>query len=63
LFGKKKEALLFLKKKAGRPRKQKDFFNLGHGRWKIQPPERQKFLTPFLKKSGYVPNLIPSPQY
>jgi hypothetical protein len=35
---KRRKNLLFLKKKAGRLRKQKDFLNLGLGRWRRQSP-------------------------
>jgi hypothetical protein len=47
--GKRKQALLFLKKK-----KQKDLFMLGHGRWRdnAHGPDSKKFLRRFFQKAA-----------
>jgi hypothetical protein len=53
-----KEALLFLKKKAGRPRTKKTSDHLGHWRFKIPPSVKTKFFAPggapplFFKKAA-----------
>ncbi|MEE3500111.1 hypothetical protein [Acidiphilium acidophilum] len=47
-----KQALLFLKKK-----KQKNFFNLGLGRWNGLRPSSKKFFASFLQKRSACPAL------
>jgi hypothetical protein len=49
----KRQALLFPKKKAKPPAKQKDFFNLGHWRLNI-PAQIAKVFAPFFSKSGFL---------